>query len=58
MVERDYRPRWHCRLHLWHRWRTYRDREAGGDGGQYQQCLDCGKIRDVPIAGVGPGGVG
>ena len=51
MPERVYKARWTCRLHVWHRWRTYRDREAGEDGGQYQQCLDCGKYRDVPIGG-------
>ena len=45
MTERVHRPRWTCRLHLWHRWRTYRDHEGGG---QFQECLDCGKIRDVP----------
>ena len=57
MAEREYRPRWTCRLHVWHRWRTYRDHEAaGGDGGQFQQCIDCGKIRDVPVAGIGPAG--
>jgi len=22
--ERIYKPRWTCRLHLWHRWRTHR----------------------------------
>jgi hypothetical protein len=54
MVERVYHPRWTCRLHVWHRWRTYRDREAGGYGGQFQQCLDCGKVRDVPtVRGLG-----
>ncbi len=57
MAEREYRPRWTCRLHVWHRWRTYRDHDAaGGDGGQFQQCIDCGKIRDVPVAGIGPAG--
>ena len=56
MAERVYTPRWHCRLHIWHRWRTYRASEGGGEyGGQYQQCLDCGKYRDVPIGGgIGP----
>ena len=53
MSERAYNPRLTCRLHVWHRWRTYRDPEAGGDGGQFQRCLDCGKIRDVPVVGVG-----
>jgi hypothetical protein len=52
MAERVYKPRWTCRLHIWHRWRTYRTSEGGGDdGGQYQECMDCGKYRDVPIGG-------
>ena len=35
---------------------TYRDHAAGPDGGQYQQCIDCGKTRDVPLGATG--GVG
>jgi hypothetical protein len=31
-AERVYRPRWHCRLHLYHRWRTYRS-GTGKDSG-------------------------
>ena len=46
MAERVYNPRLTCRLHVWH---PYRDREAGAYSGRFQQCLDCGKIRDVPI---------
>ena len=48
------RGRWTCRLHIWHRWRTHRYPDSGGYGGRYQECLDCGKQRDVPI-GVGMG---
>jgi hypothetical protein len=61
-AERVYKPRWHCRLHLYHRWRTYRSdiQQDGGaaDYGEYdyravyQECLDCGKYRD---RGVGSG---
>jgi len=51
MGERVFSPRWTCRLHVWHRWRTYRYREGGEEGGQYQQCIDCGKTRDVPVGG-------
>jgi hypothetical protein len=36
-----------CRLHLWHRWRTYRSQETGW---QYQECLDCHRQRDVSKA--------
>jgi hypothetical protein len=43
------RGRWWCRLHLWHRWRTHRYPQSEA---RYQECLDCGKQRDVPI-GVG-----
>ena len=57
--ERIYKPRWTCRLHLWHRWRTHRSSEGGGDyGSQYQECMDCGKYRDVPMSGAGPGPMG
>ena len=31
-AERVYRPRLHCRLHLYHRWRTYRS-DTGKDSG-------------------------
>jgi len=41
MPERVYKPRWTCRLHVSHRWRTYRSSDGGG---QYQECLDCGSI--------------
>jgi hypothetical protein len=52
MAERVHRPPWTCRLHLWHRWRTHRASDGGGDyGSQYQECIDCGKYRDVPIGG-------
>jgi len=48
------RGRWTCRLHIWHRWRTHRYPDSGDYGARYQECLDCGKQRDVPI-GVGMG---
>ena len=52
MAERIYKPRWNCRLHLWHRWRTYRVSDGwAGYGSQHQDCIDCGKYRDVPAAG-------
>jgi hypothetical protein len=41
------KPRLNCRLHLWHRWRTHQV----NDGGLFQECLDCGKYRDVPQPG-------
>jgi len=45
--------RWSCRLQLCHRWRTYRYPNDGTEFcGPYQECLDCGRQRDVPI-GVG-----
>jgi hypothetical protein len=58
-AQRVYKPRWHCRLHLYHRWRTYRS-DTGKDSGSpdygerddrdlYQECLDCGKYRDRPM---------
>lgn len=47
--------RWTCRLHVWHRWRTHRYPDSNDAGARYQECLDCGKQRDVPI---GIGGVG
>ena len=50
MAERTYKPRWTCRLHVWHRWRTHRASDGGGDYGG-QECMDCGKYRDVPIGG-------
>jgi hypothetical protein len=37
-----------CRLHVWHRWRTY---QADDGSGNYQTCLDCGKYRDTPMPG-------
>ena len=46
------RGRWTCRLHVWHRWRTHRYPDSFGYGARYQECLDCGKQRDVPM-GVG-----
>jgi hypothetical protein len=55
MAERVYKPRWHCRLHLYHRWRRHRVDDGGDSGGDYQarnfyqECLDCGKVRDIPI---------
>lgn len=49
--------RWTCRLHIWHRWRTHTYPGTGRYGGKYQECLDCGKQRDVPVAG-GTGFVG
>lgn len=59
-TERVYKPRWHCKLHLYPRWRTYRS-DTGKDSGNpdygerdnrdlYQECLDCGKYRDRPDA--------
>lgn len=35
-----------CRAHLFHRWRTFANR----DGGRYQRCLGCGMTRDVPLS--------
>ncbi len=52
MQEVRRRGRITCRLHVWHRWRTHRYPNATETGARYQQCLDCGKQRDVPI-GVG-----
>jgi hypothetical protein len=50
MAERVYQPRWTCRLHIWHRWRTHRVAAGWDDyGSQYQECVDCGRYRDVPI---------
>lgn len=46
--------RWWCRLHLWHRWRTHRYPNSTEAGARYQECLDCGKQRDVPIGVGGP----
>lgn len=43
--------RWWCRLHLWHRWRTHRYPNGTEYGARYQECLDCGKQRDVPVGG-------
>ena len=40
--------RWSCRLHVWHRWRTHRYPDGSDYGAKYQECLDCGKQRDVP----------
>ena len=34
---------WLCRLHLYHRWSSYRSEE-----GRYQRCTGCGLTRDVP----------
>ena len=58
MAERVHRPRWWCRLHLYHRWRTYgvKDGEGSyrGPSGDYrenyQECLDCGKYRSAGIS--------
>ena len=61
MAERVYNPRWHCRLHLFHRWRQRRIDDGGDPGGDYearnfyQECRDCGRVRDIPI-GIGGGG--
>ena len=57
MIERDYTPRWTCRLHIRHRWRTHRVADGWDDyGSQYQECMDCGRYRDVPmeVGIVGP----
>ena len=43
--------RWTCRLHIWHRWRTHTYPGAYHFGSKYQECLDCGKQRDVPVGG-------
>jgi hypothetical protein len=60
--DRVYRPRWWCRLHLFHRMREYRS----DDGGYYKECRDCGKYRELSGAdlrnlgggaGQGPGSV-
>jgi hypothetical protein len=44
-VERPPRSEWPllCRLHLYHRWHSYRSAE-----GRYQRCSGCGHTRDVP----------
>ena len=69
MAERVYRPRWNCRLRLWHRWRTYRSdtgelyrRPSTGPvplEGLYQECLDCRRDREMghwePSSGGGGG---
>lgn len=34
-----------CRLHLFHRWRTYVNR----DEVRYQRCIGCGMTRDIPF---------
>jgi hypothetical protein len=59
MEQPAYKPRWHCRLHLFHRWRTYSASDGGesyrrptGDPSEnFQQCLDCGKYRNVGFTG-------
>jgi hypothetical protein len=44
-LERPPKSRWPllCRLHLYHRWHTYRASEH-----RYQRCAGCGLTRDVP----------
>jgi hypothetical protein len=44
-ISRPPRSQWPlpCRLHVFHRWRTYRVEEA-----RYQRCIGCGRTRDVP----------
>jgi hypothetical protein len=34
---------WLCRLHLYHRWHSYRSEQ-----GRYQRCSGCGLTRDIP----------
>ena len=55
MAERVYRPRWHCRLHLYHRWEL---RRVSGGEGYYSECRDCGKYNDVGGSGGSVGGSG
>ena len=43
-----------CRFNLWHRWKTHREPEGEA---LYQRCASCGKERDVPLSGLGPGPV-
>jgi hypothetical protein len=50
--EEHRRGRWTCRLHVWHRWRTRRYPRTEV---RYQECLDCGKQRDLPIGLGVPG---
>jgi hypothetical protein len=55
MTERVYRPPWWCRLHLYHRWRTYTSKDGEGsyrgytgeESQSYQECMDCGKYRGI-----------
>lgn len=51
MIERILTPRLAGRLHGWQRWRTYRDNQGDGGGGQFQQLLECDRTRDVPVNG-------
>lgn len=45
------RGRWTCRLHIWHRWRTYVSTHPDQYGRRYQECLDCRKQRNVSMIG-------
>jgi hypothetical protein len=40
----------HCRLNLFHRWRTMRT----PTGDRYQRCADCWKTRDLPTVAPPP----
>lgn len=40
---------WHCRLNMWHHWRTF----SAEDGGRYRACHQCGRERN---GGHIPGG--
>lgn len=46
-LPRPPRPEWPllCRLHVWHRWRTFRN----SDEVRYQRCIGCGMTRDIPF---------
>ena len=43
---------WHCRLHIWHHWRTF----SAEDGGRYRACHQCGRERDQGY--IPPGAAG
>jgi hypothetical protein len=40
----------HCRLNLFHRWRSMHT----PSGNRYQRCLDCGRTRDIPTVAPPP----
>ena len=46
-IARPARSQWPllCRFHVFHRWRTFRNR----DDVRYQRCIGCGLTRDIPF---------